>query len=897
MWWQRLIGRKHPQRRDIAEINIWRLQSLFNNFRRILFLNNAVLEDMARMEQALGGEYIFDKAFMETAVRTLSSRVHHVAYNLNALTGNGYIPLYDRYQDIRIILDDILAGSIRSLTGAPVLPLQAVGWELEPLVGINLVCLAELRHHPGCRVADGFIITTEGVQSLIRPILPVGEAERADASATEIRAGIEEQLKMLLGDRQTMRFSVAITRIEGEAELINELGRFALVPDPDGSAVKIIPESSFCGEDSESATESLLKIISASPSPVDSPVSPYVLCLEQIIRTVCANLEQGGKEPVGQLSVFVRSCPPAIISGIIHTRAASSGSLEGLRITANLPDANDAGDTFLLRRTYPFDLIQSTITPRPAGYRFPDGRLATGEAAAISGFMRGSALIDSKMLKRLAETAMTLERMMGSPVAVHWECREEATCCITGLTPMPVILAEISDDDLAREQEEAEILCRTGQMVQSGIAAGRVVHVTDEMRPADFPAGAVAVARTASPQLTPVLQRAAAIITEYGTTTGHLATVARELRLPAIFGLPDALTLLPQGSEVTVDASETTIYRGILEMLLRHGAREMDLTPADPEYRTLRRLLRFIMPLNLIDPEAPNFSPHGCRTFHDIIHFCHEKAVDELAHFQERRPGLGAIRTRRMNLGVPMDIRVLDIGGGMTKSTTIEPGPGEVRSAPLAVFLEGLLDPKAWATELPTLAFRDIISSVPRSMGMLSAPLDSLGENLAIVSHDYMNISLRLGYHFSVIDAHLGVDDSRDYVYFRFAGGLADPERRGRRAQFISKVLDAMEFKVSVKGDLVIGRLKLVDTAALQAAIGILGALTAFSRQRDTGLYSDADTRALFTIFADTFLTDYTGTTSPAIDRHTPNLGQTGNSGQAGAPDNAYSATIIGAEK
>lgn len=487
---------------------------------------------------------------------------------------------------------------------------------------------------------------------------------------------------------------------------------------------------------------------------------------------------------------------------------------------------------------------------------------------------------------------MTLERMMGSPVAVRWEYRKDDDCCITGLSPMPVVLEEISAEDLAREQEGAEILCRTGHIVQSGIAAGRVVHVTDEMRPADFPAGAVAVARAASPQLTPVLQRAAAIITEYGTTTGHLATVARELRLPAIFGVAGAMTLLLPGTEVTVDASSTTVYHGILETLLRHGAREMDLTPADPEYRTLRRLLRFIMPLNLIDPEAPNFSPGGCRTFHDIIHFCHEKAVDELAHFQERRPGLGTIRSRRMNLGVPMDIRVLDIGGGMAKGGAAAPEPGEVRSTPLAVFLEGLLDPKAWATEMPALGFRDIISSVPRSMGMLSGPLDSLGENLAIVSHDYMNLSLRLGYHFSVIDAHLGVDDSRDYVYFRFAGGLADPERRARRAGFIRDVLAAMEFKVSVKGDLVIGRLKFVDTTALRSALLILGALTAFSRQRDTGLYSDADTKILYTIFADTFLADYHRTVFPINQEHSPDLDALEDPGVA---DSASPFPIIGA--
>ncbi len=143
---------------------------------------------------------------------------------------------------------------------------------------------------------------------------------------------------------------------------------------------------------------------------------------------------------------------------------------------------------------------------------------------------------------------------------------------------------------------------------------------------------------------------------------------------------------------------------------------------------------------------------------------------------------------------------------------------------------------------------------MPRSMDLLATPAKNLGENLAIISSDYMNLSLRLGYHFSVIDAHLGSDEQRNYVYFRFAGGLADLERRARRATFIKDVLEAMDFKVTVKGDLVIGRLKLVEMGLLRSALFILGALTAFSRQRDTGLYTDADTKALFDTFATTFL-------------------------------------------
>ena len=149
--------------------------------------------------------------------------------------------------------------------------------------------------------------------------------------------------------------------------------------------------------------------------------------------------------------------------------------------------------------------------------------------------------------------------------------------------------------------------------------------------------------------------------------------------------------------EVTVDAGETTVYQGILAELLRYGSHVgPDFSPADLEYRLLRRLLRYIMHLNLIDPEAESFVPEGCRTFHDIIHFAHEKAVEELAHFQERRPGLGTIRTRRLELGVPMDIRVLDVGDGLSEANPEKLGLELVRSEPFRAFLEGLLQPRAW---------------------------------------------------------------------------------------------------------------------------------------------------------------------------------------------------------
>lgn len=846
MWWKRLLGKNRSPRTDNAEINIWRLQSLFNNFRRILYLNNAILENMARMEQALGGEYIFDKTFLETTVRTMASHVHHVTYNLNALTGNAYIPLYDRYQDIRTILDDILSGNTRALACPPVIPLQQIGWELEPLVGIDLVCLAELRHHPGIHGPEGFVITSEGTKALTgQPV--TDSAGTVHISVNMVKEGMAEQLGILLKNCQTKKLSVVVTRVDDDEQPAKEYGRFAVVPTEDRSVLAITEETQ--SNEQQTGTAETSGAMSGDhggnePSPThtedDFSVDLYVRCLERIIRTVFTRIPKTDTNGRMQWAVFVRCTPAVACKGTVQSLALSPDLFDVLSITSIPTEEGTVTDTFHLHRTYPFGLMQSMITPHPTGRQYP-GR-------------RGFALLTNKDLKALAETAMVLERMMGLPIVLNWECLLDGTFTITRIFPLQLAQIDISDEELAREKETSIIICEGGQLVQTGVAAGSVVHVTDAMSPADFPAGAVAVARFASPQLTPILQRAAAVLTEYGSATGHLATVARELRLPAIFGIPDILSLLHRGTEVTVDAGESTIYRGILHKLLHHGSTGMDLSPTDPEYRALRRLLRFIMPLHLVDPDSANFSPEGCRSFHDIIHFCHERAVDELAHFQERRPNLGVIRTRRMRLNVPMDIRVLDTGGGLKKDAAKEPTGVDIHSEPFSIFMEGLLQPQAWAGDLPSLGLRDIFSGMPHSMSLLATPAENLGENLAIISSDYMNISLRLGYHFSVIDAHLSSDEQRNYVYFRFAGGLADPERRARRATFIKDVLEAMDFKVTVKGDLVIGRLKLVENDLLRSSIFILGALTAFSRQRDTGLYTDADTRALFKSFATTFL-------------------------------------------
>lgn len=841
------------------EIDIWRVKALFNNFRKILQLNTLVFEQIAAMDRALGGEYIFDRNFIEESVRTIARHVHHVTYNLNALTNNGYIPLYDRYQEIRVILDDILAGNTKALSCPPVLPLDSLSWELEPLVGIDLVCLAELRHHPGIKASNGLVVSSDAVQVILNNTINktiATASSKTDLSFDLVTESLSNSLQPMLAKHPKLLLSITATRLGGLPGDPRDLGEFLLRKEENDSLIVLaeadLPLEQLTGSPGQSSPS--LRETIRRDNGGSSPEDLFLKGITSITTIAAERCKTLYPDTEPYFALFLRPASNALARGTITTRAAIKSATPLLTVTSWLPGKRQEMDIHQLRRIFPFDFVSSIMSPKNLERHFPDGLQATNATPQNHHFRRGSATILPKEIQALAETAMTLERIMGVPVIMHWEYLENNKFVVTRLFPFLEKPAVPTTLELEKEKKTATVIGKGGQVVQSGVAAGTVFHVTQHTSLNDFPIGGVAVAPIATPQLTPILHRASAILTEHGNPVGHLATVARELSLPALFGIPGILEKLPEGTEVTVDAGQGCIYKGVLNYLLQQGNNDNSFSPIDPEYRVLRRLLRFISPLKLVNPDDPNFLPQNCRSFHDIIHFCHEMAVDELAHFQERRPGLRSIHTTRLHLPVQMDINLLDIGGGLPNSPVQQPGPADILSEPFAIFLDGLLHPQATSEDVPTLGIRDIISSIPRTSRLSSISPEISGKNLAIISQEYMNLSLRLGYHFCVIDAHLANDRHRNYIYFRFIGGLADHVRRARRALFISDVLGAMDFKVFWKGDLIVGRMKFEEKDVLRSALFVLGALTTYSRQRDISLYSDELAQELFDRFADTFL-------------------------------------------
>ena len=50
----------------------------------------------------------------------------------------------------------------------------------------------------------------------------------------------------------------------------------------------------------------------------------------------------------------------------------------------------------------------------------------------------------------------------------------------------------------------------------------------------DFPYGAILVARYTSPKYSRIMRKAGGILTDIGSATGHMATLAREYRVPTV---------------------------------------------------------------------------------------------------------------------------------------------------------------------------------------------------------------------------------------------------------------------------------------------------------------------------------------------------------------------------
>lgn len=88
-----------------------------------------------------------------------------------------------------------------------------------------------------------------------------------------------------------------------------------------------------------------------------------------------------------------------------------------------------------------------------------------------------------------------------------------------------------------------------------GAGGGRGAGVAVGLDGGSPPAGSVLVVGTLEPALAAVLPGLAGLVAETGSVLSHLAITARELGVPTVVGVADALVRFPPGTEVVVDGT------------------------------------------------------------------------------------------------------------------------------------------------------------------------------------------------------------------------------------------------------------------------------------------------------------------------------------------------------
>ncbi|NTW65572.1 MAG: phosphoenolpyruvate synthase, partial [Nitrospirae bacterium] len=231
--------------------------------------------------------------------------------------------------------------------------------------------------------------------------------------------------------------------------------------------------------------------------------------------------------------------------------------------------------------------------------------------------VRGMPCLSDAQIRTLYAYASALEKHYAQPQDIEWAIDRDGRLCILQSRRLKIADADEGQQEVPRRVEGYTVLLDTGIIACKGIGHGKAFVLRDPADLVKFPQGAVLVARHTSPKFVTIMDRASAIITDLGGVTGHMASLAREYRIPTILDMEIATSTIKDGQEITVDAINCNVYEGKVDALLAYASKKQDLFKDTPLFKTLDKALKWVVPLNLIDPEGANFRPEHCKTFHD----------------------------------------------------------------------------------------------------------------------------------------------------------------------------------------------------------------------------------------------------------------------------------------
>ncbi len=188
--------------------------------------------------------------------------------------------------------------------------------------------------------------------------------------------------------------------------------------------------------------------------------------------------------------------------------------------------------------------------------------------------------------------------------------------------------------------------------------------------------------------------------------------------------------------------------------------------------------------------------------------------------------------------GLPFKLCILDLGGGLKPGWKRKVRPEQITSIPFKAFWQGLAAMR-WPQGKPAGAqsFSSVFVKSAEEVAQGADPFRD--QSYVVLSEHYMNFSIRLGYHFSLVEAYVSDQINDNYLTFTFRGGGSTPERRERRARLIEAIIDRMDLNYQRQGDTIAARLAKYPREQMLQRLILFGKLTLYTKQLDMVLFSE----------------------------------------------------------
>ena len=822
-----LFQKKHND--ESLHTALLQMQGKFKNFMSILESNNKVLKLISDMEEKSQGDYLFDINYLTKNISEIKLGATDIIDHLVMLGGNKYLPLKDIRNGLFNLIDDILSRKIRVIRDDYCRLFNRIGAGDTLSFGDKNARLGEMASELNLPIPEGFAISAWAYKSFIdKNDLGTRISDRIQEvdikNYSDLNKTGDEIGKLILNSPLPEDLSDKILQFyyelgSGREDYFVAIRSSALGEDAELSFAG--QYASFLGVSESALLDSYKKVLASKFSP------------NAIYYYLSHNLDESELA----MSVGCVKMINARISGIIYTQDPVKpddncmiiNSIYGLG--KHLVEGAVTPDIFRVSRD-DNTIISSDINSQTS-------RLVMNQDGAlyyenIPKSEQDLSSITESELATLMDFASKIEDHYGEPQDIEWAIDKNGHPFILQTRPLRLIKPPVRKE--MPDTTGFQLLVSGGTTVCPGGGSGPAKHIKS---PADLyvvSKGDIVIASHPFPELVTVIGKISALITVIGSVASHMATIAREYRIPTIVGM-NGVTGIEEGMAITVDAGACRVYRGNLDELVEAIKPEFDLFNDDPLFNLLKKLLRYLSPLHLIHPLDDDFIIENCRTIHDITRFAHQKSMDEMfkgADLIKRDDWVGVY----LKSSIPIRVEIIYIDKDMPKmpkKRVIE--PEQIESLPMKAFWNGVIQ-EGWP-QPPPVNSKGFISVVANT-----AAKQHKGEfakkSFAVLSKEFMILSLKMGYHFMTYEAMCSDVISKNYIKMQFKEGGASVDRRIRRIRLITNVLKHFGFENSTKGDFLDTSVSYESRESMLEKLRILGRLAMLTKQLDMAMSNDA---------------------------------------------------------